>query len=203
MGRRVALGGPLSGPADPSDRPGNREGSSHHLVQSLRHRRHVGRRGVVARYLGGRRGRRAASGRSNRRGAGTTRDAARSRRVRTGVGWRRSILLWGREERESQSRPPAITGVTATAYRLPELVIGYLKPRGEPEGLGEMRMGNPSRAALAAIVLLIASRQAAGQGSAPRAARAASATTSRFVLDGDRARDTISRHIYGQFAEHL
>jgi len=64
-------------------------------------------------------------------------------------------------------------------------------------------MDHPSRAALAAIVLVITSRQTAGQGSAPRAAQTASATTSRFVLDADRARDTISRHIYGQFAEHL
>jgi len=66
-----------------------------------------------------------------------------------------------------------------------------------------MKMGLPGRAALAACVLVVASRQAAGQGSAARAAQATSATTSRFVLDADRARDTISRHIYGQFAEHL
>ena len=66
-----------------------------------------------------------------------------------------------------------------------------------------MKMGLPGRAALAAIVLVVVSRQAAGQVSAARAAQATSATTSRFVLDADRARDTISRHIYGQFAEHL
>ena len=37
---------------DPTDRSGNRRGASHHRVQPLRHRRHLGRRRAVARHLG-------------------------------------------------------------------------------------------------------------------------------------------------------
>ncbi|GJG87187.1 alpha-L-arabinofuranosidase [Gemmatimonadetes bacterium T265] len=37
----------------------------------------------------------------------------------------------------------------------------------------------------------------------PAAAQPAAAADARFVLDADLGRDTISRHVYGQFAEHL
>jgi glutamine cyclotransferase len=47
-----ALGGAASRPEDPSSRSPNRENSSHHRVQSRRHRRHLGRRRALARHLG-------------------------------------------------------------------------------------------------------------------------------------------------------
>ncbi|HTK48908.1 MAG TPA: alpha-L-arabinofuranosidase C-terminal domain-containing protein [Gemmatimonadaceae bacterium] len=57
----------------------------------------------------------------------------------------------------------------------------------------------PTRLAsiLLAAALLVAPALRAQQPSA------APSTTSQFVLHADQGRDTISRHIYGQFAEHL
>ena len=78
VGRRDALGGAVSGPEDPSDRSPNRGDPSHHRVQPLRHRGHLGRRRALARHLGRRRERSAASRSSNGRGPGEARDAARS-----------------------------------------------------------------------------------------------------------------------------
>ena len=59
------------------------------------------------------------------------------------------------------------------------------------------------RAAIAAAVLALGVRSAGAQTPGTGSSQATSVTTSRFVLEADRARDTISRHIYGQFAEHL
>src|SRR5262249_51644411 len=74
---------------------------------SLRHRCHLGRRRALARHLGGRRERFAASRSSNRRGPGKDRDAAWTERFRTRVRWRRSVLLRGRKERKGEGRSPA------------------------------------------------------------------------------------------------
>ena len=60
LGRRDALGRAVSQPEDPSNRSRNRGDSSHHRVQPLRHRGHLGRRRALARHLGRRRERIAA-----------------------------------------------------------------------------------------------------------------------------------------------
>ncbi len=52
LGRRHAVGGPVSGPQDPSDRSRDRGDSSHHRVQPLRHRGHLGRWRALARHFG-------------------------------------------------------------------------------------------------------------------------------------------------------
>ena len=44
--------GQYRGPEDPSNRSPNRGDSSHHRVQPLRHRGHLGRRRALARHLG-------------------------------------------------------------------------------------------------------------------------------------------------------
>ena len=51
-GLRGRSDGAISEPQDPSNRPQYREGSSHHRIQPLRHRSHLGRWGIVARDLG-------------------------------------------------------------------------------------------------------------------------------------------------------
>jgi hypothetical protein len=97
--------GHVSRPQDPSSRSRDRRDSSHHRVQPLCHRRHLGRRRALARYMGRERERFAASRSSNRRGPGNARHAARSGRVRARVRWRRSVLLRRRQQRESEDRP--------------------------------------------------------------------------------------------------
>ena len=107
LGRRDALGRAASRPQDPSGRSRDGSDSSHHRVQPLRHRRHLGRRRALARHLGRRRERVAAHRPSNRRGPGAARDAAWVGRVGARVRWRRSVLLRRRQQREGESRPPA------------------------------------------------------------------------------------------------
>ena len=60
LGRRHAVGGAVSRPEDPSGRSRDRRDPSHHRVQPLRHRGHLGRRRALARHLGSRRERAAA-----------------------------------------------------------------------------------------------------------------------------------------------
>ena len=107
VGRRIALGRAVSGPQDPSDRSRNRSDPSHHRVQPLRHRRHLGRRRALARHLGRRRERFEANRSANRRGPGEARNAARRQRVGARVRRRRSVLLRRRKQRQGASRPPA------------------------------------------------------------------------------------------------
>ena len=80
---------------------------THHRVQPRRHRGHLGRRRALARHLGRRRERCAASRSSIGTGAGEARDAGRSGRIGARVRWRRSVLLRRRKEREGESRTPA------------------------------------------------------------------------------------------------
>jgi hypothetical protein len=97
LGRRHALGGPVSGTEDSPDRPGNWSDPSHHRIQPLRHRRHLGRWRDVAWYLGGRRERSEAHRSTNRRGPRADRDAARHCRVGARIRRRGSVLLWRRK----------------------------------------------------------------------------------------------------------
>src|SRR4029077_9566205 len=53
-------------------------------------------------------------------------------------------------------------------------------------------------AAALVCLSLVALEPAHGQPARPQ-----SASVTRLVIDPDHGRDTISRHIYGQFAEHL
>ena len=55
LGRGHAVGRAVSRPQDPPDRSGDRRDSPHDRVESLRHRRHVGRRRALARHVGRRR----------------------------------------------------------------------------------------------------------------------------------------------------
>jgi hypothetical protein len=48
-----AVGGVLSRAEDPSNRSRDRGDSPHHRVEPLRHRGHLGRRGALARHVGG------------------------------------------------------------------------------------------------------------------------------------------------------
>ena len=86
--------------------PANRGDPSHHRVQPLRHRRHLGRRRALARHLGRRRERCEANRSSNGRGPGEARDAAWNGRVGARIRWRRSVLLRRRKQRQGESRPP-------------------------------------------------------------------------------------------------
>ena len=52
LGRRDAVGGAASEPEDPSNRSRNRGDPSHHRIQPLRHRGHLGRWRALARHLG-------------------------------------------------------------------------------------------------------------------------------------------------------
>ena len=105
VGRRDAVGRPVSRAEDPPGRSRDRRDPSHHRVQPLRHRRHLGRRRAVARHLGRRRERRAAHRSADRRGAGEARDAGGRRRVGARVRRRRSVLLRRRKQRQGEGHP--------------------------------------------------------------------------------------------------
>ena len=128
LGRRDALGGAVSGSEDPSDRSGNRGDSSHHRVQPLRHRGHLGRRRPLARHLGRRRKRVAASRSSNGRGPRAARHAAGSKRVGARIRWRRPVVLRRRKQREGESRPPAEVSSHSEAPAFGSVGLDYRAP---------------------------------------------------------------------------
>ena len=92
---------------NPSNRSRDRRDSSHHRIQSLRHRGHLGRWRTLARHMGRRPERSEANRSPNGRGPGEARVAAWHRRVRARVRWRRSVLLRRRPVRQGQGSPEA------------------------------------------------------------------------------------------------
>ena len=83
---------------------------------------------------------------------------------------------------------------------------GRHRPAARADGSHTSPPHVPTRlsAAVLLCVALLAGRRAAAQPTrAPATPASAGAPATRVVLDADLGRDTISRHIYGHFAEHL
>ena len=95
-------GSAASRPQDPSDRSRNRSDPSHHRVEPLRHRRHLGRRRTLAWHLGRRR-ERSAPHRPQTGEVLERLEMPAGARVGAGVGRRRPVLLWRREQRQGEA----------------------------------------------------------------------------------------------------
>jgi hypothetical protein len=105
-------------PQDPSSRSTDWRDPSHHRVEPLRYRRHLGGRRAVARHLGSREKRTAQNRSAERRGSGTARHAGGHCRIGARVERQRHLLLRRRQQRQGARGQTAASGLRPYSHSM-------------------------------------------------------------------------------------